>query len=277
MKRLPSLFRPKANGRGMARPILKSPREIELMRAAGRVVCRVLDQVGAAVRPGVTTLELNRMAEELIASVGGVPLFKGVQTPATKFPFPSALCISVNDEVVHGMPGPRRLESGDIVSIDCGVRLKGYCGDSARTFAVGSISPDARNLLDVTQTALQRAIELIRPGERWSEVAREIQEIVESAGYSVVREFVGHGIGTEMHEEPKVPNYADRGQKGQDFVLQPGLVIAVEPMVNAGRAAVACRDPSGWTQVTKDGSLAAHFEHTVAVTQQGADPLTDGR
>jgi len=261
----------------MSRPVLKSAREIELMRAAGRIVWRVLNEVGAAVRPGVTTTELNDVAERIIAEAGGEALFRGVKTPATKFPFPAALCVSVNDEVVHGMPGPRRLNEGDIVSIDCGVRLKGYCGDAARTFPVGRVGESARRLLEVTQNALGVAVAAMRPGSRWSDVARRIQQSVEAEKFSVVREFVGHGIGTQMHEEPKVPNYADRSQQRSDFTLQPGLVLAVEPMVNSGKAAVECRDPSGWTQVTRDGSLSAHFEHTVAVTAEGTDVLTDGR
>lgn len=263
--------------RDMARPVLKSAREIELMRAAGRIVFHVLNEVGARVRPGVTTGELNAVAEEIIAAAGGEALFRGVKTAATKFPFPAALCVSVNDEVVHGIPGPRRLTDGDIVSVDCGVRLRGYCGDSARTYAVGRVSDAARRLLEVTEQSLYIGIEAMRPGGRWSETAGRIQSFVESAGFSVVREFVGHGIGTNMHEEPKVPNYTDRSQRRNDFVLQPGLVIAVEPMVNGGKPAVACRDPSGWTQVTKDGGLSAHFEHTVAMTPAGPDVLTDGR
>lgn len=268
---------PPEAARDMARPVLKSAREIELMRAAGRIVFHVLNEVGARVRPGVTTGELNAVAEEIIAAAGGEALFRGVKTAATKFPFPAALCVSVNDEVVHGIPGPRRLTDGDIVSVDCGVRLRGYCGDSARTYAVGRVSDAARRLLEVTEQSLYIGIEAMRPGGRWSETAGRIQSFVESAGFSVVREFVGHGIGTNMHEEPKVPNYTDRSQRRNDFVLQPGLVIAVEPMVNGGKPAVACRDPSGWTQVTKDGGLSAHFEHTVAMTPAGPDVLTDGR
>ncbi|MEE8171210.1 MAG: type I methionyl aminopeptidase [Phycisphaerae bacterium] len=276
MKRLPSLFR-RPTGRRISRPVLKSAREIALMRQAGRVVARVLDHVGELVKPGVATSELNRVAERIIDEAGGQALFKGVKSSGTKFPFPAALCISVNDEVVHGMPSDQPLNAGDIVSVDCGVRLKGYCGDSARTFAVGSVSAETRRLLDVTAEALDAAIAATKPDRRWSEVAREIQGIVESAGFSVVRDFVGHGIGTDMHEEPKVPNFTDRQQRKKDFVLQPGLVLAIEPMVNAGQPDVDCRDPSGWTQTTKDGSRSAHFEHSVAVTADGADVLTDGR
>lgn len=262
--------------RAPGRLVLKSPREIELMRAAGRIVRRVHEEVTRLIRPGVPTAELNRVAEEIIHAAGGTALFHGVQTTGTKFPFPAALCISINDEVVHGIPGARRLAEGDIVSIDCGVRLKGYCGDAATTHAVGPISPLARRLLDVTEGSLNMALEMMKPGVRWSEVAGAIQAMVEGAGFSVVREFVGHGVGMDMHEEPKVPNYTDDKQKKEDFILQPGLVIAVEPMVNTGGAAVACRDPSGWTQVTKDGGLSAHFEHTVAILENGITLLTDG-
>jgi len=278
MKQLPGLFtRTQTEQKSAARPVLKSPREIELMRAAGRVVREVLTRVGERVRPGVTTGELNGTAEEIISAAGGEALFRGVRTDKVKFPFPAALCTSANDEIVHGIPGPRKLVEGDIISVDCGVRLKGYCGDAAMTFAVGAVRPAAQRLLDVTQSALDAAIALMRPGVAWSDVAATIQRIVESAGYSVVREFVGHGIGTQMHEEPKVPNYTDRKQRRSDFVLRPGLVLAVEPMVVAGDKDVVCRDPSGWTQVSRDGSWAAHFEHTVAVTERGADVLTDGR
>lgn len=278
MKHMPSLFRRNdPNAKPASRPILKSPREVELMRAAGRVVRRVLDEVGTLVRPGVPTSDLSHVAETIIRSAEGVALFRGVETTHTKFPFPAALCVSVNDEVVHGIPGDRRLDEGDIVSIDCGVRLKGYCGDAAMTYPVGRIRPQDQRLLNVTQAALALAIERMRPGMQWSIVAGEIQRLVERAGFSVVREFVGHGIGTDMHEEPKVPNYTDRKQRKSDFLLQPGLVLAVEPMVAAGRPAVRCRDSSGWTQTTSDGSRAAHFEHTVAITENGVDVLTDGR
>lgn len=257
--------------------VLKSPREIELIRVAGRVVHRVLKRLHGVVRPGVTTGELGAVAEELIAAEGGTPLFKGVVTPSTKFPFPAAICASVNNEVVHGIPGPRVLQEGDIISVDCGVRLHGYCGDAATTIAVGRVSPEARRLLDVTSGALDLAIAEMRPGRMWSEVAGSMQAYVEKAGFSVVREFVGHGIGQQMHEEPKVPNYADRRSRKGDFRLEPGLVIAVEPMVNAGTQAVMPGDETGWPQVTRDGRWSAHFEHTVAMTPGGVDILTDGR
>ena len=257
--------------------VLKSPREIELLRAAGRVVRQVLQKLRTRVAPGVTTGELARIADEMIAASGSEALFKGVRTPSTKFPFPAAICTSVNEEVVHGIPGDRILKEGDIVSIDCGVRLKGYCGDAAETFAVGRIQPEAQRLLQVTSEALELAIREMRPGRHWSEVAGVLQDYVESEGFSVVREFVGHGIGQQMHEDPKVPNFAERRWRKTGFRLEPGLVLAVEPMVNAGTADVRVGDASGWPQVTKDDRWSAHFEHTIAVTPWGVDVLTDGR
>ena len=257
--------------------VLKSAREIELMRAAGRVVHQVLEKTREMVRPGLKTAELASIADEIIAASGSEALFKGVRSPAAKFPFPAAICVSVNDEVVHGIPGDRVLQKGDIVSVDCGVRRKGYCGDAATTIPVGEISEQAQRLLAVTSGALDLALAEMRPGRPWSEVAGAMQKFVEAAGFSVVREFVGHGIGQEMHEDPKVPNYTDRSQRKQDFRLEPGLVIAVEPMVNAGGPEVKAADWSGWPQITRDGRWSAHFEHTVAVTADGIDVLTDGR
>lgn len=257
--------------------ILKSAREIELMRQAGGVVCRVLDRVEALVRPGVTTGELNEVAEKIIADAGGIALFKGVRTQHSKTPFPAALCTSVNDEVVHGIPGPRMLKEGDIISIDCGVKLDGYCGDSARTVAVGCVADQVQHLLDVTRQALDLAIAQIRHGRMWSGIAKQIQTLVEGEGLSIVREFVGHGIGRDMHEEPKVANYHDRSQKRSDFRLEAGITLAVEPMVNLGGAAVHYARPDRWAVVTRDGSYASHFEHTVAVTRNGADVLTRRR
>jgi len=258
-------------------PILKSPREIELMRAAGRIVHKVLGALRETAAPGVTTGELGRVADEIITSHGAEALFKGVRTQGVKFPFPSAICASVNDEVVHGIPGDRVLREGDIVSVDCGVRLRGYCGDSATTLAIGRIRPEIQRLLDVTSEALDIAIREMKPGRMWSEIAGRMQATVQGAGFTVVREFVGHGIGQDMHEEPKVPNYTDRKQLKSDFRLDPGLVLAVEPMVNQGSAQVKSGDWTGWPQVTKDGRWSAHFEHTVAVTKTGVDVLTDGR
>ncbi len=264
-------------GRPSRQPIVyKSSREVELMRAAGRLVFEVLQAVRERTRVGTTTAELNGIAEDMIASAGAVALFKGVVNKQAPFPFPGALCTSLNDEVVHGIPSDRVLQEGDILSVDCGVRLKSYCGDSATTIPVGKVSPEVQRLLDVTRQSLDLALAEARPGVRWSTVARTIQRFVESNGFSVVREFVGHGIGREMHEEPKVPNFVDRKQKKNDVELRPGLTIAVEPMVNLGSADVCFADAARWTVVTKDGQWAAHFEHTVAITANGADVLTDG-
>lgn len=256
--------------------VLKSPREIELIRAAGRLVHRVLNELGGLVRPGCTTAALNDRAAALIERTGATPLFLGVRNPQARFPFPGVICTSVNEEIVHGVPDHRPLQEGDVVSVDCGVRLNGYCGDAARTFPVGRISRAAERLLSATQEALELAIREMRPMERWSRIARKIQASVERHGYGVVREFVGHGVGRDMHEEPKVPNYFDRSLRGSDFELMPGIVLAIEPMVTMGRPDWEYRDRDRWSVVTKDRSLAAHFEHTVAMTADGPVVLTDG-
>jgi len=264
----------------LARPqgvILKSDREIELMRAAGRLVYRVLGRVEALAVPGVSTGELNAEAERMIREAGATPLFKGVTNPQAKFPFPGVLCTSVNEELVHGIPGNRRLADGDVLSVDCGVRLAGYCGDSARTMPIGRVSDEAKHLLEVTEGALNLAIREVRPGRRWSAVAEAMQAYVETEGLHVVRDFVGHGIGRDMHEEPKVPNYWSRRQGVADFELVPRMVLAVEPMVNVGTHRVMYGDDAGWVVVTRDHSFAAHYEHTIAVTATGSDVLTDGR
>ncbi len=257
--------------------ILKSAREIELMRAAGRVVHRVLTKMREQARPGVTTADLNEVADQMIAEVGGTPLFKGVRNPQAKFAFPAALCTSINEELVHGIPGDRRLQEGDVLSIDCGVRLGGYCGDCATTIAIGKVSAEAEHLLEVTRRALDVAVEEMVPGRMWSEVARKIQALVEREKLSIVRDFVGHGIGRELHEEPKVPNYWNESQQALDFELVPKMVLAVEPMVNMGTHRVDYGDDRRWVVVTRDRKYAAHFEHTLAVTRTGVDVLTDGR
>ncbi|MGB2987522.1 MAG: type I methionyl aminopeptidase [Phycisphaerae bacterium] len=256
---------------------MKSAREIELMRAAGRVVHRVLTKMHELAAPGVTTAELNAVAEEIITETGGTALFKGVTNPQAKFAFPAALCTSVNEELVHGIPSDRVLQEGDILSVDCGVRLAGYCGDSATTIPIGNVSPETQHLLDVTRRALGVALDAIRPGRMWSEVAKGIQTLVEREKLSVVRDFVGHGIGREMHEEPKIPNYWSESQRELDFELAEKMVLAIEPMVNLGTHAVEYGDRTRWVVVTKDRKCAAHFEHTVAVTRTGVDVLTDGR
>ncbi len=247
-----------------------------MIRQAGGVVFRVLSQMKELAKPGITTAQLNAVAEKMIDEAGGTALFKGVENPQAKCPFPAALCTSVNEELVHGIPNNRPLREGDVVSIDCGVRLNGYCGDSATTLPIGKVSPEAVRLLDVTRGALDVAIAEMRPGRMWSQVARKIQEFVESHKLSVVREFVGHGIGREMHEEPKVPNYWDASQKRLDFKLVPRMVLAVEPMVNLGTHKVEYSGPERWVVVTRDRKLAAHFEHTLAITETGVEILTDG-
>lgn len=260
--------------RRSATATLKNSEEVEFMRRAGHVVYRVLQRMREMARPGVTTAEMNAVAEEMIRQAEGVPLFRGVRTRQAKFPFPTALCTSVNEVVVHGIPSEAPLQDGDIVSVDCGVRLNGYCGDSATTIPIGRVRPEVARLLQVTQEALQIAIEGIRPRRWWSEIAAAIQKHVEASGFSVVREFVGHGIGQGMHEEPKVPNYVDPKDRRTDFELRSGLVIAVEPMVNMGGPEVLYADATGWPVVTADGRYAAHFEHTIAVTAKGSDVLT---
>ena len=267
-------MKPRMRRSGLAK--IKSPDEIEAMRQAGSLVYRVLCRVREMVEPGVTTSQLNAEAEKLIAALGAEALFRGVEIPQARFPFPTALCTSVNEQVVHGIPSDEPLVEGSVLSVDCGVRLNGYCGDSATTIAVGKVSPDVGRLMQVTAETLEIAVREIRPKIWWSDVAGKMQAHVESAGFSVVREFVGHGIGREMHEEPKVPNYVDPRESRLDFVLTTGMVIAVEPMVNMGRAAVRYGDDTGWPVVTRDGTYAAHFEHTIAVTPRGADVLTDG-
>ncbi|MGE4286256.1 MAG: type I methionyl aminopeptidase [Phycisphaerae bacterium] len=244
------------------------------MRLAGSVVREVLTKIEEMCMPGVTTAQLDELAEAIAAEHGAATLFKGVRSPYARIPFPGAICSSVNEQVVHGIPSQKaRISDGDIVSVDFGVRLNGYCGDAAQTIAVGNISPIKRKLMDVTMAILDLAVENIAPGKKWSEVAALMQAKAESNGFSVVKELVGHGIGKEMHESPQVPNFVDRSTLLGDFTLEPGLVIAVEPMINSGRSAVkTLRD--GWTVVTRDGKPSAHFEHTIAVTASGCDVLT---
>jgi len=239
--------------------VTKSPSEIQKMRVANALVAEVLNELRSVVQPGVTTADLDTLAEDRVRAAGAIPAFKGYHG------FPSTLCASINDEVVHGIPSGRALESGDVVSIDLGVVIDGFYGDSAVTLAVGSISPEAEALLEVTQEALNRSISKAQPGGYVSDLGHAVQHYVEAHGYSVVREFVGHGIGTNLHEEPQIPNY---GVPGQGVRLTEGMVLAIEPMVNIGGAAVKVLN-DGWTAVTRDGSLSAHFEHTVAITADG--------
>jgi len=243
--------------------VLKTPGELELMDEANRIVLSVLDGIAERVRPGVTTRELDRFAAETIRAAGGVPAFLDYKG------YPATLCTSRNDVIVHGIPNDEPLVEGDILGVDCGVVYKGYYGDAARTFAVGRVSAEAGRLIDVTRRALEIAVESVRPDRRLSDIGHAVQTFVESHGYSVVREFVGHGIGSSLHEEPQVPNF---GTPGRGPRLKPGLVLAIEPMVNAGAAGVAV-DADGWTARTEDGSLSAHFEYSVAVTEDGAKVL----
>ncbi|MFL6202511.1 MAG: type I methionyl aminopeptidase [Thermoanaerobaculia bacterium] len=243
--------------------VLKTPGEIELMDQANRIVLKVLDEVGAIIAPGVTSRELDRLAERVIRGAGGVPAFLHYRG------YPATLCISVDDVIVHGIPNDVPLKGGQIVGIDCGALYKGYYGDAARTFAVGEVDDEARRLLKVTEEALRLAVEQVRPGGRLSDIGHAVQRHAERHGFSVVREFSGHGIGTSLHEEPQVPNF---GKPGKGPKLRPGLVLAIEPMVNAGKAGVRM-DADGWTARTVDGSRSAHFEFSVAVTSSGAKVL----
>lgn len=235
------------------------------MRAAGRLVGQVLTALAGKVAPGVTTADLDAVAEALIVDAGAIPAFKGYHG------YPATICASVNDEVIHGIPsGQRVLNAGDVISIDVGASLDGYYGDSAVTLPVGLISEGAAMLLRVTEESLYKAIEVVKPGGRVSDIGHAVQKHVEAHGFSVVREFVGHGIGQRMHEEPQIPNYGDAGRGPR---LTEGMVLAIEPMVNAGKATVKVLS-DGWTAVTRDHSLSAHFEHTVAVTADGPWILT---
>ncbi|MDD5434728.1 MAG: type I methionyl aminopeptidase [Nitrospira sp.] len=244
--------------------ILKSSREIEKIKVSGRIVAEVLEELKKKVKHGVRSKEIDRAAEELIKKRGGIPAFKGYRG------YPGTACISVNDEIVHGIPSERVFEEGDIVSIDIGVIKDGYYGDAAVTVPVGEIKGEVKRLLEVTEESLYKGIEKAVPGNRVSDISCAVQEFVESAGYSVVREYVGHGIGRSLHEDPPVPNFGERGKGPR---LKSGMVLAIEPMVNAGRSDLVVLD-NGWTAVTKDKSLSAHFEHTVAITEYGHLILT---
>ncbi len=244
--------------------VCRSRAEIELMRAANQLVARVLAELARAVAPGVTTFELDEMAEARLREQGASPAFKGYHG------FPATICASIDEQVVHGIPSNRVLKEGEILSIDLGAVLDGYYGDAAVTVGVGRISAKAAELLRVTEEALHLGIEQVRPGGRVSDIGHAVQTHVEAHGFSVVREFVGHGIGEALHEEPQVPNYGESGRGPQ---LAEGMVLAIEPMVNMGKPAVRILE-DGWTSVSRDGSLSAHFEHTVAVGAEGADVLT---
>jgi methionyl aminopeptidase len=244
------------------------------MRKAGAVVADVLSKLKEIAEPGMTTARLDGVALQMTADAGAEALFKGVRSPVARIPFPGAICASINEQVVHGIPSEdTKLKSGDILSIDFGVRLNGYCADAAVTIAIGEISEKRRKLMDVTKRVLDIAIEKSAPAVRWSQVAAEMQRYAESAGFSVVKDFVGHGIGKKMHEEPRVPNFVSDELIANDIVLAEGMALAVEPMINDGASAVRTLK-NGWTVVTRDGKSSAHFEHTIVIFGNGCEVLT---
>jgi len=244
--------------------VLKTQAEIEIMRRAGRLVGRTLDMVGEEIKPGLTTAELDALIEEFLRSNGAIPAFKNYQG------FPASACISIDDEVVHGIPGQRVIREGEIVSVDTGSIVDGYYGDSARTYAIGQILTQKARLMEITQKSLQAGIDKARKGNRLGQISAAVQRVAEGEGYGVVRQLVGHGIGRNLHEEPQVPNF---GSEDDGPVLQAGMVLAIEPMINMGTYNVKTL-PDGWTVVTADGLPSAHFEHTVVITSDGPDILT---
>ncbi len=246
--------------------ILKAPWELEILRRSNRLVAETLQELARRVRPGVSTLELDRFAESYLRERGARPAFKGYRD------YPFTLCASVNEAVVHGFPSARPLQDGDILSLDMGAVVDGYYGDAAVTLPVGRISAEAERLLRVTRECLDHAVAAVQPGNRLADISQAVQSHAEQTGFSVVRVFVGHGIGKSLHEAPQIPNFVDAGQ-GRGPVLKAGMVLAIEPMVNAGGPDVRVLDDK-WTAVTADGSLSAHFEHTVAVTERGSEILT---
>ena len=245
--------------------VLKTGRELKIMREACRISAGALKIAGSAVEPGVTTAEIDRLAEKYIRSQGGIPNFKNYEG------YPATACISINNEVIHGIPSEKRkIAEGDIVSIDLGAMFDGYHGDNAATFACGDVSEQAKRLMEVTHDALYKGIGAAKVGGRIGDIGHAVQSYVEANGFSVVRQFVGHGVGTHLHEAPEVPNF---GNQGHGIRLMPGMTIAIEPMVNIGKPEVKIM-PDGWTTLTKDGSLSAHFEHTIAITPDGPQIMT---
>ena len=250
---------------------LKTPEEIDLLRKAGRVVADILDHIGTAVRPGVSTGELDRIAEEHISACGGTAAFKGYRMTSRTPPFPGIVCASINDEIVHGIPSDeRKLEEGDILSIDVGVCLNGYFGDAACTYPVGAISPERQRLLEVTETSLNRAIEAARVGKTVGDIGYAVESYAVPLKYGIVRDYTGHGVGQKLHEAPQVPNF---GRPGRGVMLQKGMTLAIEPMIMSGREAVRVGE-NGWTVLTADGSDAAHFERSIVVLDDGPEILT---
>jgi len=247
--------------------VLKSPREIGKLREAGRIARLALDAAVAMAKPGVATEAIDAEVERVIRSHGATPEFKGYHG------YPASSCISVNDQVVHGIPGGRRLRDGDIVGIDVGARYEGFVGDNAATIAIGKVSPAARKLVETTRECLEAAVRECVPGKRLSDIGRAVQALAEQGGYGIVRDYAGHGIGSKMHEDPQVPNYVDAATLRRDLVLREGLCIAIEPMLNLGGEAVRTLE-DGWTVVTEDGSLSAHWEDSIAITKDGPVVLT---
>ncbi len=248
---------------------MKTPREVELMREVGAVVAGILDTVEKAIKPGVTTKELDEIAEDYVLSQGAKPAFKGYGFDRKNL-FPATVCLSLDDQVVHGIPGPRKIEEGQLVSVDVGAIKNGYYGDAAKTFAVGTVTDEKKKLMEVTEKALYIGIENAVGGNHVEDISQAVQDYVEENGFSVVRDLVGHGIGTKLHEDPPVPNY---GKRGRGPLLRNGMTIAIEPMVNAGSYRVyTARD--GWTVYTSDGKPSAHFEHTVVITDGKPEILT---
>lgn len=254
-------------------PELKSAREIALMRAAGKVVAAAHRICRELARPGVKTSEINKAVEEHYRNHGAIPLFKGYPHPEQKQPFPAVTCISVNEQIVHGIPGNREIRPGDLVKIDTACKLEGWCADAASTIMIEPVRLERQRLVEIARQTLQIAIDELPRRRWWSEVALLMQRHVEKAGFSVVEQYVGHGIGRIMHEAPQVPNYVSRDMKKQDFRLEPGLVLAVEPMVNMGRRDTRVLGDH-WTVVTMDGMPSAHVEHTLALTKDGVEILT---
>lgn len=253
---------------------LKSSREIEMIRQACQVVAKVLSKLKREARPGVSTAHLDAVARQMTKEAGAVALFEGVPNPYGGRPFPGAICASINEQLVHGIPSPNViLRPGDLLSVDFGVKLNGYCGDAAFTVGIGEIHPRHRMLMEVTSRMLEIAAGNMAPGVKWSQVAAQMEACAKEAGCSVVTDYVGHGIGTQMHEDPKVPNFVSRELLREDILLQEGMVLAVEPMVNLGRASVRTLK-DGWTVVTRDRKYSAHFEHTIAVVEGGCEVLT---
>lgn len=244
--------------------VLKTGRELKIMKEACRISAGALQVIGKAIEPGVTTAELDRMAEQYILKEGGTPNFKNYQG------YPATACISINNEVIHGIPGSRKILAGDIVSVDLGAKFNGYHGDNAATFACGDVSAEAKRLMDATRESLYEGIHAACAGNRIGDIGNAVQRYVESRGFSVVRQFVGHGIGTQLHEAPEVPNF---GNPGRGVRLLPGMTLAIEPMVNFGDPEVQVLS-DGWTVITKDGSLSAHYEHTIVVTPDGPQIMT---